>query len=183
MMERNTRRTFLATTLAAIVAFAFVGTVRAADDDHMNMADKAMLKDALRNLKQVEQTGEVARNKTESTGVKHYVANSVEAANDMIVAMQKIAESSKVKFDEDPTKGDVKDKKGLQKMKGHDFDVEYMDQQIDTQKELLDLFKKGADDAKNDDLKHFFKSHTDDLERRVDAAKKLYKELKEKDTK
>jgi putative membrane protein len=66
----------------------------------------------------------------------------------------------------------------LSKLKGDDFDREYLSWMADSHEKMINFFDSEAKDGKLDALRDFAKTHSADLKKHLEEAKKLRDDLK-----
>jgi putative membrane protein len=66
----------------------------------------------------------------------------------------------------------------LSKLKGDDFDREYLSWMVESHEKMINFFDSEAKDGKLDALRDFAKNHSADLKKHLEEAKKLRDDLK-----
>lgn len=174
-MFRNVTTALFA--LALVLCFA----PTSARADKLSKEDKDLIKDAMRDLEMGAQSGRLARTQSNSDGVQHF-ANLVVGQNaKMIEWLHEFSNKHEFTFDGDPTKPDVRTKKELEESKGQRFDLRYMSMAVHEHEEMLDIWKKGAKEAKNDDLRDWFDKKQGAIKEKLGNARELYEKVKAKD--
>jgi putative membrane protein len=123
------------------------------------------------------QLGKTAQEKASKTQVKEFgrrMQKDHSKAND---ELKKIAAKKNIKL---PAELDDKHKSAvdkLSKLKGDEFDREYMDAMVDDHKEDIEKFEKQADKGKDLEIKKFAKDHVPVLKKHLDLAEQTRKQV------
>ncbi|MGC9193843.1 MAG: DUF4142 domain-containing protein [Syntrophobacteraceae bacterium] len=122
--------------------------------------------------------GEVALKQAANEQVKTFGQRMV---TDHTKANQQLMETAKRVDFTPPSVINKKDQKmhdKLSKLQGADFDAKYMDEMVSDHEKDIDLFKKEADEGKNDTVKEFAKNTLPVLQEHLAMAKDVQAELK-----
>ena len=126
------------------------------------------------------QLGKTAQQKATSSHVKEFgrrMQTDHSKANDQL---KKVAAKKNVKL---PTELEGKQKSTmdkLTKLKGDEFDREYMNTMVDDHKEDIEKFEQEADKGKDPDLKKFAKDHLPILKKHLALAQQTQKQISSK---
>jgi len=175
-MIRGLMISFCALAMALCISPA---TARAADK--LSSEDKSLIKDAMRDLEMGAQSGRLARTQTDTDKVQHFAESVVQDNSKMIKQLHDFASDHDFNFDGDPTKPDVKTKKELEDSKNREFDRRYLSMAVHEHEEMLDIWKKGANDAKNSELRDWFEKGQGTIKENLGTARHLYQDVKDKD--
>jgi len=165
----------VAATMIAALLFS-AAPVRAS----LSSEDKDLIKDAMRNIKSMSDDSRVARENTNDEQVRSFASNVVGGHNKMVEQLRDIAEKNDFKFNEEATNPDKKETHRLDKLNGKELDKAYLEASIRDSEELLSIFKKGAKDARNSDLRDWFDKKQDAVRAHLEKAQALQRNLKEK---
>src|SRR5690349_19464890 len=142
-------------SLAALLVAALLvmaAPVRAA----LSRDDKELVKDSMRNMKSISDDSRVARENTKDEHVRSFASNVVGGHDKLVLQLRDIAEKNDFKYSEEPGSSDKAETHRLDKLNGKELDKAYLEATIRDHEELLNIFKKGAENAKNEDLRKFF---------------------------
>ncbi len=126
------------------------------------------------------QLGKTAQQKAASSQVKEFgrrMQTDHSKANDQL---KKVAAKKNVKL---PTELEGKQKSTmdkLTKLKGDEFDREYMNTMVDDHKEDIEKFEQEADKGKDPDVKKFAKDHLPILKKHLALAQQTQKQISSK---
>jgi len=146
----------------------------------LSSGDKDLIKDAVRNLKSASDDCRVVRDKTSDEHIRNLASTVVGGDNKMVEQLRDIAEKNDFKFDEEASTSDRKGTKSLEKLRGSELDRAFLENTVRDHEELLTIFKKGAADAKNQDLRDWFDRKQDGIREHRDKAQALLKEQKDR---
>jgi len=146
----------------------------------LSSADKDLIKDAVRNLKSASDDCRVVREKTSDEHIKNFASQVVGGDNKLVDQLRDVAEKNDFKFDEVASSSDRAGTKSLEKLRGSELDRAFLENTVRDHEELLTIFKKGASDAKNSDLRDFFDRKQDAIREHRDKAQALLKEQKDR---
>ncbi|CAN5628584.1 hypothetical protein BH09PLA1_BH09PLA1_16410 [soil metagenome] len=163
-------------TLLSLASFAHLAGASAADK--LSKVDKAIIKDAMRNLEAVASESRLARTNTQNDRVQNFAEKVVGGDDKLINQLRELGNKYDFSYDANPTKPDVRDKKELEQFKGKKFDREYTKNMIRQHEELLTIFKKGAK-SDNPEVRDWFDKKQEAIREHLDMAKKLEHELKD----
>lgn len=165
-----------------VALFSIIGVAQFAGastaDDKLSKEDKAVIKDAMRNLEAVAWESRLARDNAQSEKVQHLARVIVGGDDKLINQLRELGNQYGFSYDADPTKPDVKEKKDLEKLKGKKFDREYVDNMVKQHEELLSIFKKGAK-SDNRDVRDWFDKKQEAIREYLDQAKAAERDLKD----
>ena len=164
---------------ALVVALALTFAPRAARADFTDR-DKDLLKEAVRNLQTSTQMARLARDQASDPDVKKFADQVIGGDDKMIDRLRDIAERNRFRFDEDPTRPDEQRLRDLRDSRGREFDRRYVSAAMHDQQELLQLFKRGSDDARNEDLRQFFREKEEAVRAHADTVRELNRRLDDK---
>jgi putative membrane protein len=165
--------------IVALVATALLFTaapVRAS----LSSEDKDLIKDAMRNIKSISDDSRVARENTHDEAIRSYASNVVGGHNKLVQQLRDIAEKNDFRYNEEATTPDKKETQRLDKLSGKELDKAYLQATIHDHEELLTIFKKGAKDARNSDLRDWFDKKQDAVRDHLEKAQSLQRDLKDK---
>jgi putative membrane protein len=179
-MKRQITLTVSGLGILVLVAAGFVSAAetksmkaeRVSDDD----ADFA--KAAASGGMMEVQLGKLAAERASNSQVKEFGARMQKdhaKANDQL---KKIAAKKDIKL---PTELDDDHKSKvnkLSKLKGEEFDREYMEAMVDDHKEDLEKFQRQADKGKDPELKKFAQDHVPILKKHLELAQQTQKQVK-----
>jgi putative membrane protein len=161
---------FVAFTTVALVGL-LLPRVAAADDNQF-------LINALSYSTWEVKASELAAKQASSDKVKDFANRMVKDHGELNKEMLKQAKGANVAI----VTGLEKDKRDrydrLAKLKGNDFDREYMDWMVESHEQMVNFFDSEAKDGKLDALRDFAKAHSADLKKHLEEAKKIRDELK-----
>lgn len=140
--------------------------------------DSVFLKDAAQRVLGEIELSRLVEDQSSSDGVKRYARIQINAYRQLLEDLRTTAAARDVKLPTDLTDHQQDAKKRFGKLKGEDFDKQYMSDQMDEQQSLVNLFDRATRDVKEDKLKEFAVRHLPGLRNRVDAAKDLYRTVK-----
>ncbi len=163
------------------LAVMIVGASAIARADKLSNDDKDAIKNSMRNMETIAQECRLARNNASADSVQHYAELTLKDYSRMIDELHDIANKYDYKYDADPTRPDVQEKKELEKLKGAEFDRVFMSAQVREQEEMLNMFKTGAKTDQTD-LRHWFDKNQDTVKTHLDNGRELYSKVKNKET-
>jgi len=146
----------------------------------LSSEDKDLIKDAVRNIKSSSDDCRVVRDKTDDEHIRSFASNVVGGNTKLVDQLRDIAQKNDFSFSEDATSPDRKGTKELQGMRGRELDRAFLQNTIRDHEELLTIFKKGAKDARNSDLRDFFERKQDAIRDHLDKAQSLLRDMKDK---
>lgn len=168
-------------SLVYIVAsfMMLVGFVRTAPaEDRLSKDDKDVIKDAMRNLEAIAWESRLARTNSDNDRLQKLAEQIVGGHDKLISQLRDLGNKYNFAYDANPTKGDIGEKKDLEKLKGSKFDREYLDNMVKQHEELLGIFKKGAK-SDNKDLREWFDNKQVAIRDHLDSVKKLQRDMKD----
>jgi putative membrane protein len=166
--------TTLALVLCAAVAF---GAESKSSGEKIAKDDADFIKDAAGGGMMEVQLGKAAQEQGSKSQVKEFgrrMQKDHSKAND---ALKKIAAKKDVKI---PTELEGKQKSTfdkLTKLRGDEFDREYMSSMVDDHREDIQKFQKEADNGKDSDVKKFAKDHLPILKKHLELAEQTQKQV------
>lgn len=140
--------------------------------------DSVFLKDAAQRVLGEIELSRLVDDQSSSDGVKRYARIQINSYRQLLEDLRTTAAARDVKLPTDLTDHQQDAKKRFGKLKGDDFDKQYMSDQMDEQQSLINLFDRATRDVKEDKLKDFAARHLPGLRDRADAAKDLYRTVK-----
>jgi predicted outer membrane protein len=120
------------------------------------------------------------RDKTSDDHIRNLASTVVGGDNKMVDQLRDIAQKNDFKFDEEASSSDRKGTKDLEKLHGSELDRAFLENTVRDHEELLTIFKKGAADAHNQDLRDWFDKKQDGIREHRDKAQALLKEMKDR---
>jgi len=162
---------FLSTALAGLLSPQFA----TAQD---KSADNQFLINAISHSTWEVKASELAAKQASNQTVKDFANRMVKDHTDLNKEMLKQAKGANVAV----VTGLEKDQRDrydrLSKLKGDDFDREYLSWMVESHEKMINFFDSEAKDGKLDALRDFAKNHSADLKKHLEEAKKLRDDLK-----
>ena len=162
--------------LVLVVATAF-GAEQTARTDNIAKEDADFVKEAASGGMMEVQLGKTAQGNASKTQVKEFgrrmETDHIKANNEL----KKIAAKKTIRL---PTELESKQKSTvdkLTKLKGDDFDREYMSAMVDDHKENIEKFQKEAENGKDADVKKFAQDHLPILKKHLALAEQTQKQI------
>ena len=179
-MRRSTPLIISFTTMLALVA-VFPATARAQDREggRLGEADKQFLRDALQGVMIQADLSRLARERSDNEHVKRFANEIVGGLNKLEEDLRTRAESHDIEIGSKANKGQKATDERLSKLKGGDFDVQFMSEQVATLESLVSMFDREVKKGESESLKDFAQRKGDDLRERLERAKALYKDVKD----
>lgn len=165
--------------LLPILLVAACGSVFAAGNAQLDKKDRAFIEKAAAGGMLEVEAGKLGQSKAQNADVKSFAAmlqSDHSAAND---ELKSLAEKKGVKL---PTALPKKEQKKLDKMaKAKDFDKTFVHEQgLEDHKHDIKDFEKASKDAKDPDVKAFAAKTLPTLQKHLQRAEEINKELKAK---
>jgi putative membrane protein len=174
------------TTLAfsVLIATLFLGAQWAPGADSKSEASKSKIseddaqfaREAASGGMMEVQLGKVAQDRASNAQVKEFGSRMVKDHSKANDQLKKIASKKDIKL---PTELEAKHKatvNKLSKLKGEEFDREYMSAMVDDHKEDLEKFQRQADKGKDPELKKFAQDHVPILKKHHELAEQTRKQ-------
>jgi len=175
------KRSALFVSLVALgLAFAGrAGVAAAADED--KAFDKRFVKEASQYLYAENEITRLAADKSNSDGVKHYAQTVLGGNKKLIDELRDVAHDHKYTVSEDLTEKQRDTVDRLRKLEGTNFDVQYMSNEVEDHKALVDLFERASKDCQDDAMRKFAERKLPPLKDHLANAQELYRKVKDKD--
>jgi putative membrane protein len=167
------------TMLALVLVFP---TLARADDekgDRLGEADKQFLRDALQGVMIQADLSRLARDRSENEHVKRFANEIVGGLNKLEEDLRTRAESHGMEIGSKANRTQKATDERLSKLKGGDFDVQFMSEQVATLESLVTMFDREVKKGESESLKSFAERKGEDLRERLERAKALYKDVKD----
>ena len=178
-MRRSTPLIISFTTMLPLVA-VFPALARAQDKGgRLGEADKQFLRDALQGVMIQADLSRLARERSDNEHVKRFANEIVGGLNKLEEDLRTRAESHDIEIGSKANKGQKATDERLSKLKGGDFDVQFMSEQVATLESLVSMFDREVKKGESESLKDFAQRKGDDLRERLERAKALYKDVKD----
>jgi predicted outer membrane protein len=161
--------------MALLIAFAATSPVSAGEG--FEKIDKNLAKDAMRNLQVSTQSARMARDRASGDDVKKFADQVIGGDDKLIDQLRELCDKNNFKFDEDPTRPDEKRMRELKDLRGKEFDRRYVSAAMHDHQELLKIFKQGGEEARNGDLRDWFKKKEDAIREHADTARELNRRM------
>ena len=172
--------------LTPLIAIALLMTLAPAalgqrDDKQgrFGKADEQFLRDALQGVQVQASISRLARERSDNEHVQRFGDEIVGALNKLEADLRTRAESHGVDVSDKANKGQKRTDERLSKLRGGDFDVQFMSEQVATLESLVNMFEREVKLGENPGLKEFAERKGQDLKERLERAKDLYKNVKE----
>jgi putative membrane protein len=123
------------------------------------------------------QLGKLAQDRASSSQVKEFGSRMQKDHSKANDELKKLAAKKDIKL---PTELEAKHKSTvnkLSKLKGEEFDREYMAAMVDDHKEDIEKFQQQADKGKDPDLKKFAQEHVPILKKHLELAQQTQKQV------
>ena len=168
-----------------LAVFAFVACLpraaQARDDKGGDFGkdDKQFLSDALQGTQVQASLSRLAREHSSNEHVKRFAEETTGGLDKLEKELRQRADEHHVAVDAKANKHQKETDERLSKLKGSDFDVQYMSEQVATLQSLGDMFDREARHGENSELRQFAERKGQDVREMLDRAKDLYKNVKE----
>jgi putative membrane protein len=121
----------------------------------------------------------LARERSDNEHVQRFAEEIVGGLNKLEDDLRTRAESHDIEVASKANKGQKRTDERLSKLKGGDFDVQFMSEQVATLESLVSMFDREVKLGQSASLKEFAQRKGEDLRERLERAKALYKDVKE----
>jgi putative membrane protein len=121
----------------------------------------------------------LARDRSDNEHVKRFAEEIIGGLNKLEDDLRTRAESHNMDLGSKANRTQKQTDARLSKLKGGDFDVQFMSEQVATLESLVSMFDREVKKGESDSLRDFAQRKGDDLRERLDRAKALYKDVKE----
>jgi len=121
--------------------------------------------------------GKMAQDKATNNSVKSFAAMMVHdhsAANDQV---KNLASQRNVKLPDSVSNAHKNKKEELMKKTGAAFDKAYMDAMVKGHQDVVNMFEKGANNSKDEQVKSFINNTLPTIRQHLDSAKSIRKRL------
>jgi putative membrane protein len=176
MKRLKLRNRMVVSALACLALLTTTPSLLVAGDG-FSREDKDLAKDAMRNLQVSTQAARLARDRATDKDVQKFADQVIGGDDKLIEQLRALSDKNNFKFDEDPTRPDEKRLRELKDLRGREFDRNYVSAAMHDHQELLKVFKRGAEDARNDDLKDWFAKKEEAIRAHADAARELNRRM------
>jgi putative membrane protein len=149
--------------------------------DGFSRKDKELVKDAVRNLQTSTQAARIARDRAEDKDVQKFADQVIGGDDKLIDQLRELSEKNNFRFDEDPTRPDERRLDDLKDLRGREFDRRFVSAAMHDQQELVKIFKRGAEEAENDDLRDWFKKKDEAVRAHAETARELNRRFNRSD--
>jgi putative membrane protein len=149
------------------------------DGGRLGEADKQFLRDALQGVMIQADLSRLARDRSDNEHVKRFAEEIIGGLNKLEDDLRTRAESHNMDLGSKANRTQKQTDARLSKLKGGDFDVQFMSEQVATLESLVSMFDREVKKGESDSLRDFAQRKGDDLRERLDRAKALYKDVKE----
>ena len=176
----NHRTSWLTAAVAVVLALLMSPlAARAAADD--KAFDKRFIKEAAQYSYAENELSRLAREKSNSDGVKHFAEIIIGGQKKLIEELKDIADKHDYHLSDDLTDKQRETKSRLARLDGTNFDVQYLSSSIEDHKAMIDLFERGAKESEDDNLRKFADRKLPMLHEHLANAEELYRKVKAKD--
>jgi putative membrane protein len=168
-------------SLAMILALAPAALAQDRDRDagRLGEADRQFLRDALQGVMIQADISRLARERSDNEHVQRFAEEIVGGLNKLEDDLRARAESHNIDVGSKANRGQKRTDERLSKLKGGDFDVQFMSEQVATLESLVNMFDREVKKGESESLKEFAQRKGDDLRERLERARALYKDVKE----
>ncbi|HMB96811.1 MAG TPA: DUF4142 domain-containing protein, partial [Tepidisphaeraceae bacterium] len=142
--------------------------------------DKRFVKEASEWSMSMVNVGRLAKDHSNSEGVKHYAEKVIDGDKKLMDELAEIAKRHDYHLADDMTVKQRETKRRLESLRDTDFDVEYMSDQREDQAAMVDLFEQARKQCVDENLRSFADRKLPALKDFRDNAEELYKKVKEK---
>jgi len=166
--------------IAAFIAAGFAFTAaRAADED--KAFDKRFVKEASQYLYAENEISRLAERQSNSDGVKHFASTILGGNKKMIDELRDVAHDRNYHISEELTDKQRDTMDRLRRLEGTNFDVQYMSNEVEDHKALVELFERASKECQDDALRKFADRKVSPLRDHLANAEELYRKVKSKD--
>ena len=168
-------RITIALLLGALMLFASCSYKAGARGPTEDLADKDVkfMKEAAMGGVAEVQLGQLALRNAASPEVREFGRRMVEDHTLANQRLEQLAQTKDVRLPQHPSEKHQRAMDRLSKLRGSEFDREYMSQMVEDHEETIDQFEDQADDGKDPALKAFAGSTLPALEHHLREAKTL----------
>ena len=171
-----------AAVLGAIFLLGGAHGARAADTtkaakSEVSSDDREFVREAASGGMMEVQLGKLAAERASSSQVKEFGSRMQKDHSKANDELKKIAAKKDIKL---PAELEAKHKSTVNKftkLKGAEFDREYMENMVDDHKEDIEKFQRQADKGKDPDIKKFAQDHVPILKKHLELAEQTRKQL------
>jgi putative membrane protein len=149
------------------------------DAGRLGEADRQFLRDALQGVMIQADISRLARERSDNEHVKRFAEEIVGGLNKLEDDLRTRAESHGIEVGSKANRTQKQTDARLSKLKGGDFDVQFMSEQVATLESLVSMFDREVKKGESESLKEFAQRKGDDLRERLERARALYKDVKE----
>jgi putative membrane protein len=186
----TTLRLLLTITVAALFGLPRL-SLAAADDkahdsnssDSKTAFDKRFVKEAAQYAYAENELSRLAREQSRSEGVKHFAELNIGGNKKIIDDLQEIAKGHDYVLSDELTDKQKDTKERIGKLKGTDFDVEYMSSAVEDHEAMVQLFERASKECQDEKLRDYANRRLPAVREHLDNAKELYKKVKNKEDK
>lgn len=160
--------------LAVMMTLVSSALVRA---DDKSAFDKQFIHDVYQYSRAEGDLSSLAKQKSQRDGVKEFADSMKDIDVKISTELKSIAKKNDYKLDNDLSDKQKAMKDRLEKLKGDEFDLAYVDNEVDQQKEISEMFDKASSQCKDKQLQQFADDHKAAVADHYQAARALFGRL------